>query len=543
MNEKKKLVYVPALLLIIPFFLMIVFFVSSNGKRGDTVTDLNLDFTVSIENGTARKSSEVVEIPITKEGTYQFEIDWNVTEPGYLTGCVIRDPRGEAISAFTAFWITGYSSNQASFSAGKSTVEFYFLTNVEDFRQFARTNQIFDNDEQLEKYIETVGFETFTKNGDWNMTLSLNAYEIIPAPVSLKLATLLVGVLATALLFLVLAGNKESDGTLKERIGSIGIRYGIFSMAVILFQIAAMVLLRTYAPGVIYSLGTGFSFLLIILSVDVVGFPLTYGISKNLTREHLPQQKLGFGKFLLFVLMGAGLVGIGTLIGTLVHGALTFFSGDADSGVAGLMLSSGMLMRILTVGILAPIFEELIFRKLLIDRLIKYGEFVAILTSGLMFGLFHGNFQQFFFAAFLGCLWAFVYARTGRIRYTIMMHMIINMSTSAITIYLLGKYMEYAPVNMTDATAAAQALTADPQALLYTMLYIGWMGILGICCLAGIIIFIVHMASGKFRLRLQDGEPTRGNIIKTVLTDKYMWLYYLSCIGLFLINYLPAFMQ
>lgn len=543
MNEKKNLVYVPTLLLIIPFFLMIVFFVSSNGKRGDTVTDLNLDFTVSIKNGSARKSSEVVEIPIAKEGTYQFEIDWNVTEPGYLTGCVIKDPKGEPISAFTAFWITGYSSYQISLSAGKSMAEFYFLTNAEDYRKFARTYQIFENDEELEKFIDTVGFETFTRNGDWDMTLSLNAYEIIPAPVSLKLATLLVGVLATALLFLVLAGNKESDGTLKERIGSIGIRYGIFSMAVTLFQIAAMVLLRTYAPGAIYSLEASLSFLLVILSVDAMGFPLAYGISKNLTRERLPQQKLGFGRFLLFILMGAGLVGIGSLIGTLFHSALTLFSGDTGSGIADLMLSSGMFMRILTVGILAPIFEELIFRKLLIDRLIRHGEFVAILTSGLMFGLFHGNFQQFFFAAFLGCLWAFVYARTGRIRYTIMMHMVVNMSTSAITIYLLGKYMEYVPANVTDAAAAAQALTADSQALLYTMLYIGWMGILGICCLAGIIIFIVYMASGKFRLRLQEGEPTRGNILKTVLTDKYMWLFYLSCIGLFLINYLPAFMQ
>ena len=543
MNKKNKFGYVPALLLIIPFFLMIVFFVSSDGKREETVTDVNLDFTVSIENGTAKNSSEVVEIPITKEGTYQFEIDWNVTEPGYFTGCVIKDPKGEAISAFTAFWITGYSSYQASFSAGKSTVEFYFLTNAEDYRRFARTYQIFDNEDELEKFIETVDFETFTKNGDWDMTLSLNAYEVIPAPISLKLATLLVGVLTTALLFLVLAGDKESDGTLKERIGSIGIRYGIFSMAVTLFQIAPMVLLKTYAPGVIYALGASLSFLLIILSVDVVGFPLAYGISKNLTRERLPQQKLGFGKFLLFALMGAGLVSIGALIGTLVHSALTFFSEDANYGIADLMLSSGMFMRILTVGILAPIFEELIFRKLLIDRLIKYGEFVAILTSGLMFGLFHGNFQQFFFAAFLGCLWAFVYARTGRIRYTIMMHMIINTSTSAITVYLLGKYMEYAPVNTTDATVAAQALTADPQALLYTMLYIGWMGILGICCLAGIIIFLVYMASGKFRLRHQEGEPAKGEIIRTVLTDRYMWLFYLSCIGLFLINYLPAFMQ
>ena len=540
MNEKKRFGYVPALLLIIPYFLMIVFFVSSSGKRGDTVADVNLDFTVSIENGTAKNASEVVEIPITREGAYQFELGWDVIEPGYITGCVIRDPKGEVISAFTAAQISG-CSNQASLPAGESRVELYFLTNAEDYRQFARNNQFFDTDAELEEWIEFLNFETFQKNGDWNMTISVEAYEVIPATAP-NLATLLVGALATAFLFLVFAGDKESDDTLKGRIGSIGIRYSIFSMAVIFFQIAVMVLLRTYAPNVINALGANFSFLLIILSVDLVGFTLINCVSKNLTRERLPQQKLGFGRFLLFVLIGAGLCGVGMLIGTLVHSALTLSSGDISSNIADLMLSSGMFMRILTIGILAPIFEELIFRKLLIDHLIKYGEFVAILTSGLMFGLFHGNFQQFFFATFLGCLWAFVYTRTGRIRYTIMMHMVINMSTSAITVYLLGKYMEYAPANVMDTTATAEALAANPQFLLYTLLYLGWIGILGICCLAGIIIFIVFMASGKFRLRHQEGEPAKGEVIKNVLTDKYMWLFYLSCIGLFLINYLPAFL-
>lgn len=539
--NKKKITFLPALLLIIPFFLMIAFFVFSGATKGDVAADINLGFTVSVEDGIVRTPSKAVEIPITKEGIYQLELGWDVFEPGYMTGCVIKDSKGETVSAFTAFQINSCKP-QASFTAGKGMVELYFLTNAEDYRKFARDHQHFNNAKELEEWIEYLDFETFTKNGDWNMTLSLKAYEVIPSPVVPQLATLLVGALATIFLFLVFLGDREPEDSVKGRIGSLGIRYGIFAMAVTLFQIAVMVLLRTYAPNVIAALGTNFSFLLIILSVDVVGFPLIHYVNKNLTRERLPQQKLGFGRYVLFVLMGAGLCGIGSLMGILIHGALTSFSGDTGSGIGDLMLSSGMFMRILTVGILAPIFEELIFRKLLIDHLIKYGEFAAILTSGLMFGLFHGNFQQCFFAAFLGCLWAFVYARTGRIRYTILMHMTVNLSTSAITTYLFGKYMEYVPANATDADAIAQALTANPQSLLYVLLFVGWMVILGLCCLAGIIIIIVFMASGKFRLRRQEGEPAKGELIKTLLTDKYMWLFYLGCIGLFLINYLPAYL-
>ena len=57
----------------------------------------------------------------------------------------------------------------------------------------------------------------------------------------------------------------------------------------------------------------------------------------------------------------------------------------------------------------APVVEEFIFRKFLIDRVYRYGEWVAILTSGLMFGLFHENLAQFFFATLIGCFFAFFY--------------------------------------------------------------------------------------------------------------------------------------
>ena len=49
--------------------------------------------------------------------------------------------------------------------------------------------------------------------------------------------------------------------------------------------------------------------------------------------------------------------------------------------------------------VLAPVMEELIFRKVLIDRTIVYGDKAAVVLSGLLFGVFHGNFHQFFYAS------------------------------------------------------------------------------------------------------------------------------------------------
>ena len=75
---------------------------------------------------------------------------------------------------------------------------------------------------------------------------------------------------------------------------------------------------------------------------------------------------------------------------------------------------------------------EILCRKLIIDRLLPYSEVLAVVTSGLLFGLIHGNFYQFFYATMLGMLFAAVYVKTGNIFHTIGMHAIINFTGSII---------------------------------------------------------------------------------------------------------------
>ena len=66
-----------------------------------------------------------------------------------------------------------------------------------------------------------------------------------------------------------------------------------------------------------------------------------------------------------------------------------------------------MIVTFLYMVICAPILEEYIFRKLIVDRTVKYGQGVAVVLSGLMFGLFHGNLNQFAYAFYWECFWHF----------------------------------------------------------------------------------------------------------------------------------------
>jgi membrane protease YdiL (CAAX protease family) len=91
-----------------------------------------------------------------------------------------------------------------------------------------------------------------------------------------------------------------------------------------------------------------------------------------------------------------------------------------------MMIDSNLILRVLYASFAAPIVEELIFRKLLLNKLRRYGDIPAILISSIAFGLFHMNVAQMFYATALGIIFAYVAIRTNSIRYNILLHILIN---------------------------------------------------------------------------------------------------------------------
>ena len=152
--------------------------------------------------------------------------------------------------------------------------------------------------------------------------------------------------------------------------------------------------------------------------------------------------------------------------------------------------------------------------------------------SGIMFGLLHGNFQQFFFAALVGMLFAYVYIRTGRIRYSIYLHMAINLSSSLVVQTLLQKMLEGQPT-VTD-TRGYKGIT-----LVYMMLLLMWIGGVFAIGIIGIVKLIKGLKRKRLALNISKGEPTHKEVRRILLKDKALWLYILMTILLFLHSYLP----
>ena len=116
--------------------------------------------------------------------------------------------------------------------------------------------------------------------------------------------------------------------------------------------------------------------------------------------------------------------------------------------VANTLYSGGIVLELLTVGILGPICEELVFRGLMFRRLCGYMKpIIAVLVSALMFGIYHGNIVQGVYAFFLGMIMALCCQRFNTLWAPIVIHVAANITSVCITeIPIIGKMFEQTSV-------------------------------------------------------------------------------------------------
>ena len=112
-----------------------------------------------------------------------------------------------------------------------------------------------------------------------------------------------------------------------------------------------------------------------------------------------------FGIVLSFLLLGQlGFVLFNQIFETIFN----LFGFTMLKAVESASAGSDSVSMFLYASFFGPVSEELIFREAGLRTFEKYGKIFAILMSSLLFGLFHGNFPQFFFATFVGIIFSYV---------------------------------------------------------------------------------------------------------------------------------------
>ena len=159
-----------------------------------------------------------------------------------------------------------------------------------------------------------------------------------------------------------------------------------------------------------------------------LGLPLMLLILRPLPMPTaLPRRRVTGKQFGALVLVSYAVMYVTNLIGLGVNAAITALRGQQAGEPLQDMVSGTNPWIIFLFGVvIAPLIEEWIFRNLILRRLAPWGEPVAIFGSAFLFGLFHGNFGQFFYAFALGAVFAYVALRSGGIRYTVALHFLVN---------------------------------------------------------------------------------------------------------------------
>ena len=224
--------------------------------------------------------------------------------------------------------------------------------------------------------------------------------------------------------------------------------------------------------------------LLNFIPMYAVGLPLGLLAIRNFKPDRLEQKPLGIWNFFKVFTVSLAFMYAGNIIGNLITSFIGNATGQEVSFDVGDLITGGDKIWIMIfVVIIGPIVEEFVFRKLMIDRLSKYGMSLAVVFSSVAFGLFHGNLNQFFYATALGLIFGYVYVKTGRLRYTIALHMLVNFLGSMVATFFLDSVDMEALENM-DLAALADGNLAG--FAIYILVMLG-------LAVTGLIIFFANL--------------------------------------------------
>ncbi len=259
----------------------------------------------------------------------------------------------------------------------------------------------------------------------------------------------------------------------------------------------------------------------IIISSGVqylIAFPIfvlaLLGTKKAQAKE---RSKLSIKDFIIFFFIGEALMLIGSIIGNLLNEMVGAVTGNLpENDIATIIEEVPMWLIVVLMVVIGPIVEELICRKLIIDRLSAWGDHIAILFSAVAFGLLHANLYQFFYAAFLGALLGYVYTRTRDVRYTILLHMLFNFMGSIVGLWVQEAineyYVQYELMVMGEQFDLLSLGLNGMITVLYSNLQYGMM--------AGGIYALIHMwrkrklqISRDKELYLADGEIVKSGVL------------------------------
>ena len=147
--------------------------------------------------------------------------------------------------------------------------------------------------------------------------------------------------------------------------------------------------------------------------------------TKSSPTEELRRQICPGRYFLIAILLQCGLLSLSQLNGLFLDWLGEFGYQDTPINIPSLD-GFGFVGVLFTVAVLPAVFEELIFRGLLLKGMRSFGTVSAVLLNGALFALYHQNPAQTLYQFCCGAAFALIALRAGSILPTIVSHFLNN---------------------------------------------------------------------------------------------------------------------
>ena len=324
---------------------------------------------------------------------------------------------------------------------------------------------------------------------------------------------------------------EEEVKAARKHFSKLGLMFLLGTIVIFVVQIAAS-LIYLLKPEWVWN--PNITLMMSMLPMYLIGMPVLIFLVKQVPAERVEKHSMKAGSFVVAAIMCFAIVYISNIAGNIMTWIIGMLKGSlVQNEIANVTTSVSIWMVVIYMVLCAPFMEEYVFRKLIVDRTVRYGQGAAVLMSGLMFGLFHGNLNQFMYAFTLGMFLAFLYVKTGKLKITIALHMMINFVGGVVSVKLVDliDLDEYFRVVSEGGELSAM--------MSYMMDHIGgWIAyflfilfVFGIM-IAGGVLLIVFLVKKRFTLNRGTVVLPKGKRFSTMLLNVGMILYSIFWIGM-----------
>lgn len=192
-------------------------------------------------------------------------------------------------------------------------------------------------------------------------------------------------------------------------------------------------LLYVLTPLGLYDASVYWSVFSFIAGLVVVLWLMRPDMQQNVFRGN---NQATLGQVILWAVAGLVMAYISNLIASSIETGLLGINPTSENTQKIMDITRSAPIFIVITSVIAPVLEEIIFRKIIFGELYKrMNFFIAAALSALIFSIIHGEPEHTLVYASMGFVFAFLYVKTKRIIVPILVHMALN-SISALVLLL-----------------------------------------------------------------------------------------------------------